>query len=165
MSALAAVSTAASAQTDPASVERTIPKFESKPTERQPRIATPAAPRQESANVAGTFILGAVNIEGATVFSATELARSFEPYLASQVGQAELDKIVADITDRYRRAGYLLSYAVLPEQSVQSGIVNIRVVEGYIGDVRLEGDRRSSTAVRPVAERLQSGSPAPRRDP
>ncbi len=159
MSALVAVATAASAQTDPASVERTIPKFEAKPTERQPRVATPAAPQQESARVTGTFVLGAVNIEGATVFSSAELARSFEPYLASQVSQAELDKIVADITSRYRRAGYLLSYAVLPEQSVQSGIVNIRVVEGYIGEFHIEGDRRSSTAIRPVAERLKADRP------
>ena len=157
--ALVAVATAAGAQTDPASVERTIPKFEAEPAQRQERVAAPAPPRAEGAQIAGTFVLGAVNIEGATVFSSADLAASFEPYLASRVGQAELNKIVADITDRYRRAGYILSYAVLPEQSVQSGIVSIRVVEGYIGDVRIEGDARSAAAVRPVADRLRAERP------
>ena len=152
--ALLVASNAAHAQTDPGSLERTIPKFEVEPVEAQPRVAAPSAPEERSARIAGTFILGAVNIEGATVFTAAELAKSFEPYLASRVGQAELNKIVADITNRYRSAGYLLSYAVLPVQSVQSGIVNVRVVEGYVANVRVEGDARSSAAARSVTKPL-----------
>ena len=157
--ALLAASNAAQAQTDAGSLERTIPKFEAKPVEAQPRVAAPSAPQERSARIAETFVLGAVNIEGATVFTAAELAKSFEPYLASSVGQAELNKIVADITNRYRSAGYLLSYAVLPEQSVQSGIVNIRVVEGYVANVRVEGDARSGAAVRSVTNQLLNERP------
>ena len=152
--ALLAASSVAHAQSDPASIERTIPKFEAAPVEAKPRVATPSAPEAESARIAATFTLGAVNIEGATVFTAAELAKSFEPFLASTVGQAELDKIVADITSRYRSAGYLLSYAVLPEQSVQSGIVTIRIVEGYVGNVRVEGDAQSGAAVQAASSRL-----------
>ena len=152
--ALAAAASAVQAQTDPASLERTIPKFEAKPVEARPRVAVPAVPEAQSARIAESFVLGAVNIEGATVLSAAELARSFEPYLASRIGQAELNTIVAEITARYRRAGYLLSYAVLPEQSVQSGIVTIRVVEGYVANVRIEGDARAAAAVRPLTTPL-----------
>ena len=154
-----AAATGASAQSDPGSLERTIPKFEVQPIEKQSRVATPNVPPQAGARVAGTFVLGAVNIEGATVFSSEELAKSFEPFLASQVGQAELDKIAADITDRYRRAGYLLSYAMVPEQSVQSGIVRIRVVEGYVDRVRIEADARSAAAVRSIAKGLHEDRP------
>lgn len=153
------VSTSADAQTDPASVERTIPKLEEKPSSQPPPAIIPAAPQQQNARISGTFVLGAVNISGSTVFSSEELAKSFEPYLASRIGQAELNKIVADITDRYRRAGYILSYAVLPEQSVESGIVNIRVVEGYISNVRVEGDPRAGRAARAAAEGLLQERP------
>jgi hemolysin activation/secretion protein len=156
--ALAATSPAG-AQADPGSVERTIPKLEVKPAPGSPRVAAPVASRQQNARIGGTFVLGAVNIEGATVFSSAELAQSFEPYLASRVGQAQLDKIAADITARYRRAGYLLSYAVLPAQSVASGIVNIRVVEGFIADVRVEGDARTAAAVGAVAAQLHEDRP------
>jgi hemolysin activation/secretion protein len=161
MAALAAAATASAvhAQSDPASLERTVPKFETKKTENPSPVILPTVTQQREAQVAGTFVLGAVNIEGATVFSSAELAKSFEPYLASRVGQAELDKIVADITGRYRRAGYLLSYAVLPEQSVHSGIVTIRVIEGFIGAVRIEGDPRFAAAVKPIAARLQTERP------
>jgi hemolysin activation/secretion protein len=154
-----AAASAAHAQVDQGSLERTVPKLEVKPIERRPSIATPALPPEEGARVAGTFVLSAVNIEGATVFSSAELSQTFEPYLASRIGQAELDKIAADITERYRHAGYLLSYAMVPEQFVQSGIVRIRVVEGYVEKVRIEGDRRSATAVRALAARLSADRP------
>lgn len=131
--------TVAHAQTDTGSIERTIPKVEVAPEQRQPKVATPAVPAETGARVSGTFVLSAVNIEGATVFSSEELAKTFEPYIASRIGQAELDKIAGDITERYRSAGYLLSYAVVPEQSVSSGIVRIRVIEGFIGKVRIAG--------------------------
>jgi hemolysin activation/secretion protein len=149
----------ASAQTDPASVERTIPKFEEKAPKPSPQLLNPSVPQQENARIGGTFVLGAVNITGATVFSSEELAKSFDPYLASRVGQTELNKIVADITDRYRRAGYLLSYAVLPEQSVASGIVNIRVVEGFISDVRVEGTGYAARSAKAAAEALLKDRP------
>lgn len=151
---------AAAAQTDPGSVERTIPKFEGRaPQQQSLEIVAPTPPEPESVRIEGTFVLGAVNIEGATVFSSAELAQSFEPYLASRVGQAELYKIAADITDRYRRAGYLLSYAVVPEQAVESGIVNIRVVEGYISNVRVQGDARITPVVLSIARQLRSDRP------
>ena len=141
----------ASAQTDPGSIERTRPQIEPIPTERvAPRITAPAVPAPSEAAVAETFILSAVVIEGATVFTSEELAKSFEPFLASRVGQAELEKIAQDITGRYRQAGYLLSYAFVPKQSVQSGIVRIRVVEGFVGRVRLVGVARTAKAIRPI---------------
>ena len=149
----------AHAQTDTGSIERTIPKVEVTPEQRQAKVATPSVPTEPGARVSGTFVLSAVNIDGATVFSSEELAKSFEPYLASRIGQAELDKIAADITERYRRAGYLLSYAVVPEQSVSSGIVWIRVIEGFIGKVRIAGSSRSAAAVRELAERLGAERP------
>jgi hemolysin activation/secretion protein len=159
LSPLLLVSAEAAAQSDPASLERTIPDIEvQKPDQRQD-VAAPEVPEAAGAKVAASFVLGAVNIEGATVFTAAELAQSFEPFLASTVGQAELDRITADITERYRRAGYVLSYAVLPEQSVESGIVRIRVVEGYIDKIRLEGAGRSAGAVRDIARRLGTERP------
>lgn len=150
----------AHAQTDPGSLERTIPQVPSEPSvARPPSIDAPTPPSMAGARIAQTLTLSAVVIEGATVFDAGELAPSFEPYLASQVGQAELDKIAANITDRYRRAGYLLSYAVVPEQSVQSGIVRIQVVEGFVGSVRLKGDGRAAKAVRGIFSALAEERP------
>ena len=159
LSASLAAPSAVHAQVDPGSLERTVPKFESKPVEKQPRVAAPILPPQEGARVAGTFVLSAVNVEGSTVFTSEQLAQSFEPYLATQVGQAELEKIAEDITARYRRAGYVLSYATIPQQSVQSGIVRLRVVEGFIDQVNFEGDGRSAAAIGETLDRLRKDRP------
>ncbi len=132
-----------------------MPEFKVDPIQDQrPTIETPSAEQPSSARLAHSFILSAVVIDGATVFGSDELAQAFEPFLASRVGQPELDRIAADITNRYRKAGYLLSYAMVPEQSVQSGIVRIHVVEGFVGKVRLAGDRRAAVAVRRLFEGL-----------
>lgn len=159
LAAMLMASSEAFAQTDPGSIERTIPKFEPKPTDKQRRVSAPTLPSQEGGRVAGRFVLGAVNIDGATVFTSEQLAASFEPYLASEVGQAELESIADNITQRYRRAGYLLSYAVVPEQSVQTGIVRIKVVEGYIADVRMKGDSRAGAAALGITEKLRAERP------
>lgn len=151
--------TVAHAQSDTGSIERTIPKIEVAPEQKRQKVATPSVPGEAAAHFTGTFVLSAVNIEGATVFSSEELAQSFEPYLASQVSHVELDKIAESITERYRRAGYILSYAVVPAQSVSSGIVRIRVIEGFIGKVRIAGNARSARAVRELGERLGADRP------
>ncbi len=159
LSASLLVAAPANAQTNPGSLERTVPKFEITPPETRPSVASPALPSQAAARIEQTFVLSAVHIEGATVFPSDELAKSFEPYLASLVGQAELEKIAAHITEKYRQAGFLLSYAVVPQQSVRSGIVRIRVVEGFISKVRLAGDKRAATAVSRILERLPKDRP------
>ena len=146
------------AQVDPGSIERTVPKIDVRPTKPGQQVLAPVTSPQ-SANVAGRFVLSAVIIDGATAFTSSELAQSFEPFLASEVGQAELEKISADITDRYRRAGYVLSFATIPEQSVRSGIVHIRVIEGYVSDVQVQGNSRATAAVHPVIERLKNERP------
>lgn len=155
---LAAGSSVAVAQSDPASIERTVPKVDLSPTPDIREIDAPQ-PDRTAAKVGGNFILGAVAIEGATVFNSAELAKTFEPYIATRVGQAELDAIVTGITEQYRRAGYLLSYARLPEQAIQSGLVRLQIVEGYIETVRIEGDTTSSRALTATAGRLLDDRP------
>ncbi len=153
-------SATANAQTDPGSLERTRPQIEPVPTDRvAPKITAPALPTPSEAGIADTFILSAVVIEGATVFDSEELAKSFEPFLASRIGQAELVKIAQEITERYRNAGFLLSYAVVPRQSVQSGIVRIKVVEGFIARVRLVADARTAKAIRGIFQSLATERP------
>lgn len=151
---------AAHAQTDPGSLVRTVPQVETDPATRAtPKIATPDVPPPSQAGAVQSFVLSAVVIDGATVLDSATLAKSFEPYLASRVGRAELELIARDITARYRAAGYLLSYAVVPAQSVQFGIAHIRVVEGYVGRVRLAADSRSASAVRDIFQTMAAERP------
>lgn len=136
-----------------------MPRLDPGRSVADPSVSAPSLDRQSEARFSGKFTLGAVNIDGATVFASASLAEDFDPLLASQVGETELNGIVDRITKRYRAAGYLLSYATLPEQSVQSGILRIRVVEGYVGEVKLEGAGPDQAALLRTAQPLLNDRP------
>ena len=144
---------------EPSSIERTVPTVGTKEPERTSTSVSVDPERAERARFDGTFVLGAVVINGATVFTSKTLAADFEPLLASAIGEQQLDEIVGRITRRYRAAGYLLSYATLPAQDIKSGIVRIDVVEGFVADVRFEGAGRELAALRAIASPLLADRP------
>ena len=150
----------ATAQTmlEPAAIERTIPGQH------------PAAPDAPSVSVqmrevpvqslsAGRFTLGAVNIDGATVFSKKELSAYFEALLASEVDASKLTEMANRITDRYRQTGYLLSYATVPTQDVQAGMVRLSIVEGRIGNVIVKGAGADQLALEAITAPLLADTP------
>jgi hemolysin activation/secretion protein len=143
---------------EPAAIERTIPSELPQPTD----APTISALMQKVTNSSGTkrrFTLGAVNIDGATVFSQQELSPYFESYLASEIDETTLAEIAARISDRYRRTGYLLSYAMVPSQNIEAGMARLAVVEGRIGSVTLEGAGADSAAVEAIAAPLMEDAP------
>jgi hemolysin activation/secretion protein len=143
---------------EPASLERTIPQL---PTQA-PSAPTIRAPQKPSVPQFGSgkrFTLGAVNIQGAKVFSREELSQYFEPLLASQVDGSQLAKLTGRITQRYRQSGYLLSYASIPTQNVQAGIVSLRVTEGRINRVTVDGAGPDRAAIEAIAEPLLQDTP------
>lgn len=78
------------------------------------------------------FQLKQINITGNTVYSYQQLLPLFQHYLGKEISFADLQSITKAITLKYRNAGYILSRAVLPSQVIDKGIVNIRIIEGYI---------------------------------
>lgn len=103
------------------------------------------------ANAPQSFVLTAVTIRGATVFRPQDFAALYEPYLTRTIGVPDVVKLAESITEKYRQAGYFLSRAVIPAQAAESGILLVDVIEGYIGEVRLEG-----ADVRAVRERADA---------
>ena len=143
---------------EPGAIERTIPgqhRDEIAPTQ----VRVPAHQVTVSAAKNSPFTLGAVNIDGATIFSQEQLSRYFEPYLATQVDQQKLSSIADAITARYRETGYLLSYAAVPAQQVDAGMVRLAVVEGRIDKISIVGGGSAEAALEAIAAPLLSGAP------
>ncbi len=97
------------------------------------------------------FVLTAVTIRGSTVFRPEDFAPLYEPYLTRPVSVSDLAALADAMTQKYRRAGYFLSRAVIPAQSAESGLLIIDIVEAYIAEVRIEG-----ADLRGVRERAQA---------
>ncbi|MCY3755952.1 MAG: hypothetical protein OXG99_17900 [Alphaproteobacteria bacterium] len=94
-----------------------------------------------------SLVLGSVAVEGSTVYSDEELASLYEDRLGRKIALAEVFGIADAITARYRNDGYILSRAILPPQTIEDGAVTIRIVEGYIDEVRIEGEVRGERAL------------------
>jgi hemolysin activation/secretion protein len=142
---------------EPGAIERTIPTHVRR-NSATPRVSVPVPQATPSAKQT-PFTLGAVNIDGATVFSQQELSPYFEAYLATEMDQSKLAEMAKAITARYRQTGYLLSYAMVPPQNVEAGMVRLNVVEGRIDKVKIEGAGSAERAIEDIAATLVNGGP------
>jgi hemolysin activation/secretion protein len=123
---------------EPGAIERTIP-IHVQQRSLEPVLSVQSKDVRQNSAEHRRFTLGAVNIDGATIFSQSQLSPYFEPYLATEVDQAKLAQMAEAITARYRHTGYLLSYAMVPRQDVEAGMVRLSVVEGRVANVQVQG--------------------------
>ena len=86
------------------------------------------------------FTLKTVNIQGGSVFDDVELAPLYEEFVGQKIALSKVFDIAAKITAKYRNAGYILSRAIVPPQKIAGGNIKISIVEGFIDQVRIEGD-------------------------
>lgn len=145
--------------TEPGAIERTIP-IQSQQRSVGPALSVQPTEVRRDNKDHRRFTLGAVNINGATVFSQAQLSSYFEQYLATEIDQSRLAQMAEAITARYRQTGYLLSYAMVPRQTVEAGMVRLSVVEGRIGNVQVQGaNKAQAAAIEAVATPLVKGGP------
>ena len=158
LSVLALAAAPALAQSEPAALERTIPQPEIQ-TQSAPTVSGPRRAKPVRVKTPKRFTLGAVNIQGAKTFTREELSQYFEPMLAREIDGAKLGELAARITQRYRQSGYLLSYASIPAQNVEGGIVNLAITEGRIDRITVSGAGSGRSAVEAIAEPLVQDAP------
>ena len=81
------------------------------------------------------FELAGVIIDGSSIYSARELLPVYRHFLGSEVSVNDLYSISHAITRRYAAEGYAAATAVVPTQSIQSGVATIRIEESFLGDI------------------------------
>ncbi|HEU0202425.1 MAG TPA: ShlB/FhaC/HecB family hemolysin secretion/activation protein [Burkholderiaceae bacterium] len=121
--------------TQPGRIERDI-KRPPEPRQRDPvTIDRPRFPEQlpEGATTT-TFVLRAVMVSGATVFTPAELAPIWNDRIGQTITVAEAFGFADAISARYRDAGYILSQAYVPPQDLArtGATLRIDVIEGYV---------------------------------
>lgn len=106
------------------------------------------------------FVLKKLQIEGVTAFDLESLEQYSKQYLQQEIPLTTVWKIAAEITRHYKDQGYFLSRAYVPMQEIQEGTVVIKVIEGYINDIDIEGGlEERHYVVRKLVERLESNKP------
>lgn len=84
------------------------------------------------------FVLQAVRLDGVTAFEDGTFGPLISEYTGQTVDLDTLNHLAARITAAYRREGYFLSRAIVPEQEVTDGTVTIRVVEGRVNAITVD---------------------------
>ena len=54
----------------------------------------------------------------------------------------ELQELANQITNHYRSTGFIVAHAFIPVQTVEDGIVTIQVLEGVLGRILVEGNKK-----------------------
>lgn len=90
------------------------------------------------------FKLNKIILEGNHIYSETQLLSIYKDKIGSSITITELQGIVQNITNFYRNSGYILSRAIIPPQHVEGGVVRVRIIEGYIAQVKIVGNARGA---------------------
>src|SRR4051812_26577528 len=93
-----------------------------------------------------TVDVATVRVEGNTLLPEAALARLTAGVAGSKQDLPALNALAARIQAAYRDAGYGGVVAYLPEQESIDGTVTVRVVEGKLARVRVNGNRHFSSA-------------------
>ena len=89
------------------------------------------------------FTLSSVNIEGNTVYRQADLEKLYANMVGQKVSLANIYELAAQLTAKFRNDGYILTQVVVPPQTIAGGVVKLRVVEGSIDRIRIQGDNNN----------------------
>lgn len=105
------------------------------------------------------FVLRQIVISGSTAYHHTAFDKYYKDKLNKNISFAEIYHIAAEITQHYARDGYALSHAVVPPQTIENGIVNLTVIEGYVSEVHTEDDYHESSVTQGIIKGILSMRP------
>ncbi len=108
----------------------TSPNIEKKESETYPN------PLQNQSDI--QVMIGHLKFIGNKNVSDTQLTLLLTEYLDKPIGIKELNQMTARVTRFYRQQGFMLAEAYLPEQDIAQNTLQIAVVEGYLGELKLQ---------------------------
>ncbi len=121
-----------------------------RPLRREEPKPPPEAPAEEGIR----FLVREIRFEPPSeILEREDLEGLAAPYRGRSLAFADLRKLVEAINALYRSKGVVTARAVLPPQEVTDGVVRIRLVEGRVGLIRLEGNATTDAGY--VTDRLR----------
>lgn len=80
----------------------------------------------------------AYRFEGNTAFTDQELEQVAAPWTQREITSADLQALRDAVTLHYLRAGYVTSGALVPDQSPEDGVIEVRIIEGTLEAIEVE---------------------------
>lgn len=108
----------------------------------------PDAPRKEGGP---KVLVNRFKLTGVTVYNEADLQRLIQPFTGRKIDFSEMQAAADAIANHYRKNGYFLAHTYLPGQEIVDGLITIAVLEGRVGEVRVEMDKDAK--IRPEVAR------------
>ncbi len=143
----------------PGDFPQQLPEFEPQdPSEEPLDLPLPPPPRPHGDQLSGKlqFKLKKINLTGNTVFTDEQLAPVLEPYEGRNTTTEDLFKLRNALTQYYIERGYVNSGAIIPDQKVVDGKIEIQIVEGQLTEIKVTGNDWLRDNY--IIERLKIGS-------
>jgi len=136
------------------SLRKEIEKPKEKPQIEEQLPAPPAPPASEQ-----KAMVKKIRVTGVKLISQKEITDIITPFENKELTIADMQKAADLITDDYRQKGYITSRAYLPPQKIEVGVLEIRVLEGMMGNVEIKGNRYFRTSLIKSKISLAKGEP------
>lgn len=142
---------------DPVSPEQNQPVLPdaTPPEGTTPTPDQPPAPEQPPVTVS----VSQIEVKGSTIFSESDFAPITNPLIGQSATLEQLRQVADAITQLYLDRGFITSRAVLVEQTIANGVVQIQVVEGSLERIEIEGNQRLNSSY--IRRRIELGAKPP----
>lgn len=114
----------------------------------------------------GDIPVGAIIVDGGRTFRAVDFAPVIAAYAGRRLSASDLKALAQAVADLARARGYVFASAWIPQQTVASGVLRVRLDEGRIDEIRIKGaaDDAPNGAVTRALSGLSDGRPVTRRE-
>ncbi|MCI5060179.1 MAG: BamA/TamA family outer membrane protein [Alphaproteobacteria bacterium] len=92
------------------------------------------------------FNFGGLQLNGVSTYSHDQLYKLYGDMIGTEISLADLYAIANRMTLKYRNDGYVLTQVVVPPQTIENGIAELQIVEGFIDSVIIQGGDNSSSS-------------------
>ena len=113
-----------------------------------------------------TFKLKQIKIISNKIIPSDQLKHLWTPIVGKKVSLKDIQKLAHKITHTYRKAGYILSFARVIQQTVKDGAVTLEIVEGYIDQVEVtfeETESKTGHWLSKLTEKIKEHRPITRK--
>lgn len=90
-----------------------------------------------------SVVLADVLMDPSEILSEEEIQSVTHRYIGRSVTVEDLNQMVEEINELYHAKNVVTAKAILPAQTVTDGVVRVRLVEGRIGRVLVEGNKKA----------------------
>lgn len=152
------------------SFRRVVPELPSDSRQKQPEsqqqepdkatgeLSLPSPPPPEKDRLSGKVEVevNSIKVTGNKAFSEKQLRKVTKPFEGRLISSEDLFKLRNELTYHYANSGFINSGAVIPDQEVVDGIIEIKIIEGQLTNINVAGNDRLRE--RYITSRLRLGN-------